>query len=77
MLPEMSLQRMPIFIITFLQLGDSDPFWQILTLKQETEDVQQKQYAHAIQVGEEAFVVVQGQVVGDDVADDVSNAYHY
>lgn len=49
----------------------------ILTLKQEAEDVQQKQYAHAIQVSEEAFVVVQGQVVCDDIADDVSNAYHY
>lgn len=46
-------------------------------MKQEAEDVQQKQYAHAIQVSEEAFVVVQGQVVCDDIADDVSNAYHY
>lgn len=47
------------------------------TLQQEAEDVQQEQYAHAIEVSEESFVVVEGQVVCDDIADDVRDAYDY
>lgn len=45
-------------------------------MEKEAEDVQQEQYAHAIEVSEESLVVVEGQVMGDDVADDIGDAYY-
>lgn len=49
----------------------------IITLKQEAEYIQQEQNAHAVEVSEKSFVVVQRQVVGDDIADDVGDANNH
>lgn len=46
----------------------------LFTLQQEAEDVEQEEYAHAVQVGEEPFVVHDGKLMSCDIADDVRNA---
>ena len=45
-------------------------------MEQEAEDVQQEQNAHAVQVGEEPLIIIEGEVMCDDITDDVSYTHN-